>query len=50
MLLDDILTTGATACAAAAALEAMGWQVLGITCLGRTPRPGAETGAGEAVI
>lgn len=37
MLLDDILTTGATACAAAAALEARGWQVVGISCLGRTP-------------
>jgi predicted amidophosphoribosyltransferase len=34
---DDILTTGATACAAAAALEAMGWRVAGMACLGRTP-------------
>ncbi len=48
MLLDDILTTGATACAAAASLEAMGWQVLGIACLGRTPRAGS--GAGATVI
>jgi adenine/guanine phosphoribosyltransferase-like PRPP-binding protein len=37
MLLDDILTTGATACAAAAALEAKGWRVAGLSCLGRTP-------------
>jgi predicted amidophosphoribosyltransferase len=38
LLVDDILTTGATACAAAAALEAMGWRVAGIACLGRTPQ------------
>jgi predicted amidophosphoribosyltransferase len=37
LLVDDILTTGATACAAAAALDAMGWRVAGIACLGRTP-------------
>lgn len=44
MLLDDILTTGATACAAAAALEARGWQVVGISCVARTPSRGARTG------
>ncbi len=38
LLVDDILTTGATACAAAAALETMGWRVTGIACLGRTPQ------------
>jgi predicted amidophosphoribosyltransferase len=38
LLVDDILTTGATACAAAAALERMGWRVTGIACLGRTPQ------------
>ncbi len=37
MLLDDILTTGATACHAAAALETAGWRVLGLACLARTP-------------
>jgi predicted amidophosphoribosyltransferase len=37
LLVDDILTTGATACSAAAALEAMGWRVAGMACLGRTP-------------
>ena len=38
VLIDDILTTGATACAAATALAAEGWQVAGMACLGRTPR------------
>lgn len=37
LLLDDILTTGATACAAAAALRSEGWRVLGMACVGRTP-------------
>jgi predicted amidophosphoribosyltransferase len=37
LLVDDILTTGATACAAAGALEAKGWRVAGMACLGRTP-------------
>jgi predicted amidophosphoribosyltransferase len=41
LLLDDILTTGATACAAAAALEAAGWRVGGLLCLARTPAPGS---------
>ena len=39
-LVDDILTTGATALAAAEALEARGWAVQGLLCLGRTPGPG----------
>ena len=43
-LVDDILTTGATALAAAEALETRGWAVQGLLCLGRTP------GAGTAVI
>jgi predicted amidophosphoribosyltransferase len=37
-LVDDILTTGATAEAAAAALQARGWAVQGLLCLARTPR------------
>ncbi|MFN9695236.1 MAG: ComF family protein [Synechococcaceae cyanobacterium] len=37
LIVDDILTTGATACSAAQCLEAAGWQVLGLLCLGRTP-------------
>lgn len=40
LLVDDILTTGATALAAASALEAGGWQVRGLLCLARTPRAG----------
>ena len=36
-LVDDILTTGATAEAAAAALQARGWAVQGLLCLARTP-------------
>jgi len=39
-LVDDILTTGATALAAAEALQARGWAVQGLLCLGRTPEPG----------
>ncbi|EDY38083.1 conserved hypothetical protein [Cyanobium sp. PCC 7001] len=37
LLLDDILTTGATACNAAASLEEAGWRTLGMACLARTP-------------
>ena len=37
VLVDDILTTGATAQAAAAALEQGGFQVAGLLCLARTP-------------
>ncbi len=40
LLVDDILTTGATACAAATALEAADWRVAGLLCLARTPAPG----------
>jgi predicted amidophosphoribosyltransferase len=42
LLLDDILTTGATACAAAAALREGGWRVLGMACVARTPAAGRE--------
>jgi predicted amidophosphoribosyltransferase len=37
-LVDDILTTGATALNAAAALGQAGWRVHGLICLARTPR------------
>ncbi|MFM8277706.1 MAG: ComF family protein [Cyanobium sp.] len=37
LIVDDILTTGATACSAASCLEAAGWQVAGLLCLARTP-------------
>jgi len=37
LIVDDILTTGATACSAAHALETAGWQVAGLLCLARTP-------------
>lgn len=45
LLVDDILTSGATACSAADCLEAAGWQVVGLVCLARTPGRG-----GMAVI
>jgi len=38
LLVDDILTSGATALAAAAALHGAGWRVEGLLCLARTPR------------
>ncbi|MCP9775952.1 ComF family protein [Cyanobium sp. WAJ14-Wanaka] len=44
LLIDDILTTGATLCAAAACLEQKGWRVLGAACLARTPARGAAAG------
>ncbi len=37
LLVDDILTTGATAGAAATALSEAGWRVSGLVCLARTP-------------
>lgn len=37
LLVDDILTTGATACAAAEALHQQHWRVVGLACLARTP-------------
>lgn len=37
LLVDDILTSGATAEAAAAALREGGWRVEGLLCLARTP-------------
>ena len=37
LLVDDILTSGATALSATATLEASGWRVAGLLCLARTP-------------
>lgn len=51
-LVDDILTTGATALAAAAALEQAGLEVKGLLCLARTPfrkpAPGRKRSKAEA--
>lgn len=44
LLVDDILTSGATALAAAEALQQGGWQVAGLLCLARTP---ARRGVGD---
>jgi len=38
LLVDDVLTSGATALAARHALESAGWNVAGLLCLARTPR------------
>ena len=37
LLVDDILTTGATAGAASLSLRQAGWRVIGLACLARTP-------------
>jgi len=42
LLVDDILTTGATAGAAALALREGGFAVAGLLCLARTPAPGRD--------
>ena len=48
LIVDDILTSGATARHAALCLERRGWPVLGVACLARTPARGSR--AEKAVI
>ncbi len=48
LLVDDILTTGATASAAADALRQGGYRVAGLACLARTPAPGRDLGSAGA--
>jgi len=42
LIVDDILTTGATATSAAQCLAAAGWRVEGVLCLARTGARGAD--------
>lgn len=42
LIVDDILTSGATGCSAALALETLGWPVVGMVCLARTPNSRAS--------
>ena len=42
LLVDDILTTGATLSGAAETLRQQGWRVMGACCLARTPAKGAR--------
>jgi predicted amidophosphoribosyltransferase len=44
LIVDDILTSGATVSSAATALRQSGWRVRGVVCLARTPRSRAEGG------
>jgi len=44
LIVDDILTSGATGCNAALALETLGWPVVGMLCLARTPRERSRRG------
>jgi predicted amidophosphoribosyltransferase len=38
LLIDDVLTSGATAMAAQQALQSAGWSVAGLLCMARTPQ------------
>ena len=44
LIVDDILTSGATGSNAALAMERLGWQVVGLLCLARTPAGQARSG------
>ena len=48
VLVDDLITTGATASAAAAALREAGAKRVDLICLARTPKPG-EYASGNTV-
>ena len=45
LIVDDILTSGATAESAALCLKQGGWRVRGLLCLARTPERGSRPGA-----
>ncbi|MEA5413797.1 ComF family protein [Synechococcus sp. BA-132 BA5] len=44
LIVDDILTSGATGCSAALALERLGWPVVGMLCLARTQKGRSPSG------
>ena len=44
LIVDDILTTGATLCGAADVMQEQGWRVVGACCLARTPAKGERVG------
>lgn len=50
VLVDDLITTGATASAAAAALRAAGAKRVDLICLARTPKPGLSGGTGGSPV
>lgn len=50
LIVDDILTSGATACSAAETLRAAGWRVHGVLCLAKTPFRGAMRAEEEPTV
>lgn len=48
LIVDDILTSGATAESAALAMERHGWPLVGVLCLARTPLARNGSGRGAA--
>jgi predicted amidophosphoribosyltransferase len=49
LLVDDILTTGATLWGAAETLRLEGWRVAGACCLARTPAKGSQEAKGAVI-